>query len=703
MEKIRRVLRASPLVLGVLLLAVPPAFAQTTIPQLLITDVELDQAANHLTIFGENVDNGGEPIVMLDTIELEVVGHNPDNIIASLDNFAEELLGEYSVSVRTGEAPEQFDSHCFGVGEDDAIHECDGIAAEGWKQYDRVSFRWVPKGPMDNETDDRDLFAFKAGPTQVNSGSNRWGDPKWFQLMEDYTIDLDLILEKFPNELARCDDRYLGDQRTMLRDHLNGIECMEWRESDEDAVCPIVDTDPDKGYLLIQDGKLTVRRGYRWDGASMVIPGTEDYRVWPKTAALMRPTLIHDSFYDLLRMYIPDDNDRDRFRKVADCLLYMLSRQDGYVNDKARANFTTVRVFGEGNTEDAMPGWKWHALAYAGPDQTLFCTPPEGGAVTLDSTGTKYATPARTWREDGEEIPGTTDQEQPTVFFAPGKHKVTLDVEYYAHDHWFHADRDDVMITVLQDTVAPVFTQIGDIAGVLNEPEVCGAHVEFDVAAQDDCGCPDIVCLPPSGSFFPVGETTVTCTATDVGRNSVTDQFLVSVEDVEPPVMYGIDYPLTMWPPNHQYRTFRPSDFVLTVQDNCGAPAIDDIIIRRVTSDEPENGNGDGNTMNDIVIAADGKSVMLRSERQGDGNGRVYTLHFEVADASGNVGTASFEVHAADDQHGVAFADGVAYEVVSDVPVGMEEGDSGEVVEGPEDTPIEEKKNRGRRGGPPLR
>ena len=57
-----------------------------------------------------------------------------------------------------------------------------------------------------------------------------------------------------------------------------------------------------------------------------------------------------------------------------------------------------------------------------------------------------------------------------------------------------------------------------------------------------------------------------------------------------------------------------------------------------------ENGNGDGNTHNDIVIAPDCKSVQLRVEREGNGNGRVYKITLKVKDASGNVTTAVRQV-----------------------------------------------------------
>jgi hypothetical protein len=47
--------------------------------------------------------------------------------------------------------------------------------------------------------------------------------------------------------------------------------------------------------------------------------------------------------------------------------------------------------------------------------------------------------------------------------------------------------------------------------------------------ATDNCAIASIVCSPPSGSLFPVGGTTVTCTATDTGDNTATCQFVVNV------------------------------------------------------------------------------------------------------------------------------------------------------------------------------
>lgn len=657
-------------VLAMLAMLEPSALAQSNDdppPQLQITSVEVDLGADTITINGQHFDNldpdYAKPLVFLDDFELRVLSHAADVIGASLDAVPGDLLGDYIVVVQTGDAAEQYDDHCFGVDEAGEMSDCGDLPSDNWAQWDRVSIRHVPKGPPGAETDDTDLFTWKAGPARINNRKNKWGDPEFYQLLEDYTIDLRLILENYPNELARCDDRYLGQQRTKILERLEEAACVEWREDNESAVCPVDPSAPSKGYILLRDGKLTLRKGYRWDGPSI---DAGERRIYPKPAALMRGSCVHDAFYDLLRMDIAG-SDRYRFQKLADCMLFMLYRQDGYFFRKARSGFTIARVFGEYRADNDMDSWTTHALADAGPDQHLMCSPPEGVEVTLDSTGTKFASPSRIWKKNGVEIPGTTGLEQPTLTFSPGIHRIHLEVVDTDPDtDWRHDDSDDVVITVHQDSEPPVVTDFPDIEDVPNEPGVCGAHVEFSVGADDNCGCPEIECIPPSGSWFDVATTPVTCTGTDAAGNiSAAVDFDVTVEDMEPPQIDGIPRPLTMWPPNHQYRTFDVADFVTSLHDNCTAPSAADVVIQQVTSDEPENadGGGDGNTLRDIVISADRKSVRLRSERQGGGNGRVYTVHLEVADSSGNLATAPFQVHVVDDSHGIAIDDGVAYSV----------------------------------------
>ena len=79
--------------------------------------------------------------------------------------------------------------------------------------------------------------------------------------------------------------------------------------------------------------------------------------------------------------------------------------------------------------------------------------------------------------------------------------------------------------------------------------------------------------------------------------------------------------------------------------DSCDTTLnLSSVVIEQVASDESENGNGDGNTLNDIIIGPDCKSVQLRAERNGGGDGRVYTIKFRVKDAAGNTSTATVNV-----------------------------------------------------------
>jgi hypothetical protein len=116
---------------------------------------------------------------------------------------------------------------------------------------------------------------------------------------------------------------------------------------------------------------------------------------------------------------------------------------------------------------------------------------------------------------------------------------------------------------------------------------------------------------------------------------------------------------IVLWTPTHQYQTVKVADLVASAHDDCD-PGVDrdDVDIPQATSDEPEDiaGGGDGSTLNDIVIAPGCKSVQLRAERDGNGNGRVYTIKLRVRDVSGNTTTVesklkiyAFSVNVVDD------------------------------------------------------
>ena len=62
-----------------------------------------------------------------------------------------------------------------------------------------------------------------------------------------------------------------------------------------------------------------------------------------------------------------------------------------------------------------------------------------------------------------------------------------------------------------------------------------------------------------------------------------------------------------------------------------------------VASNEPADGQGDGDTAPDWVLTGD-HALKLRAERAGNGSGRVYTITIQATDASGNAAAAEVTV-----------------------------------------------------------
>jgi Immunoglobulin domain/Immunoglobulin I-set domain len=113
-----------------------------------------------------------------------------------------------------------------------------------------------------------------------------------------------------------------------------------------------------------------------------------------------------------------------------------------------------------------------------------------------------------------------------------------------------------------------------------------------------------------------------------------------------PPSITAATSDISVWPPNHQYQTFTAADFGITASSGCDGDLTNSVVIASVSSDEPEDNlaGADGTTLNDIVIAANCKSVDLRRERDGDLNGRVYTITFKVTDSVGQTSTVTVTV-----------------------------------------------------------
>ena len=194
-------------------------------------------------------------------------------------------------------------------------------------------------------------------------------------------------------------------------------------------------------------------------------------------------------------------------------------------------------------------------------------------------------------------------------------------------------DSCSFIVTVV-DAQAPVITCPANITRV-NDSGQCGAVVNYTVTATDNCAGLTVTVQPASGSFFPVGVTTVNAKATDAAGNTAICSFTVTVNDVEPPVIHDLVItPQILWPPNHNMKNVNLN---YTSTDNCPGPISCQIT---VTSNESENGTGDGDAAPDWEIL-NYHHLKLRAERAGNGNGRIYTVKISCTDQYGNTGTGT--------------------------------------------------------------
>lgn len=129
--------------------------------------------------------------------------------------------------------------------------------------------------------------------------------------------------------------------------------------------------------------------------------------------------------------------------------------------------------------------------------------------------------------------------------------------------------------------------------------------------------------------------------APDAYRSSDHDPVIIGLDvcdEIAPTFEELSVSPDTLWPANHKY-----VDVTATVVVSDNFDSNPTVTLVSVTSNEPDNGLGDGDTADDIVIVDD-FHLKLRAERSGNGIGRVYTITYMVTDACGNSATQSVTV-----------------------------------------------------------
>ncbi|MET0623241.1 MAG: S8 family serine peptidase, partial [Pyrinomonadaceae bacterium] len=156
----------------------------------------------------------------------------------------------------------------------------------------------------------------------------------------------------------------------------------------------------------------------------------------------------------------------------------------------------------------------------------------------------------------------------------------------------------------------------------------CTAFASVDDGSFDPDGDAITVTQSPAGPY-PLGTTNVLLTVTDPRGATSQAWGSVTVVDATPPaVSAATATPNSMWPPNHQMFDVAVG---YTASDNCGPVTS----VLTVSSNEPVNGTGDGDTAPDWQVI-DAHHVRLRSERSGKGSGRVYTITVTTTDGAGN-------------------------------------------------------------------
>lgn len=171
------------------------------------------------------------------------------------------------------------------------------------------------------------------------------------------------------------------------------------------------------------------------------------------------------------------------------------------------------------------------------------------------------------------------------------------------------------------------------------------ATVTPEAATGEDICSVSVALSRPETQSFGLGVNELVYSATDSQGLVSTCNANVVVQDTTPPEISAVTpSQQILWPPNHEMIPVRAT---VSAEDVCDV-AVPICRITSITSSESVDGKGDGDTDVDWQWDAGQRGTsfdfLLRAEREGSGDGRVYTIGVACEDESGNVTTAQTTV-----------------------------------------------------------
>lgn len=166
---------------------------------------------------------------------------------------------------------------------------------------------------------------------------------------------------------------------------------------------------------------------------------------------------------------------------------------------------------------------------------------------------------------------------------------------------------------------------------------------DVDDGSYDESGIKSLAISKSTFDYKDIGDNIVTLIVTDNFDNVSSCNAIVKVIDNIAPSISLSTNNSTLWPPNNK---MIPINVSVDVSDNCPGATY---VLSSITSNEnisDDVSNADFNTADN--------SFDLRAQRNGNGNGRVYTITYTVTDASGNISYAEVSVNVPHDQRRIS-------------------------------------------------